>query len=77
MPKPVIGISPGLSILNSKKMGVVKNRKQRVKKKYSGIGLSGGRFRRKRRVGRKKRRRRGRRRRRRKQQSISGELIPW
>jgi hypothetical protein len=72
MPKPVIGISPGISILKKNKMGFsVKTRKHRRhrKKKPPGIGLSGGRFKRKKR-GRKRRRRR------RKHRSIP-ELIPW
>lgn len=62
MPKPVFGISPGITILkNQKQMGfTVKGRKHRSHyKKRPKIGkLGGGRFKRKRRTRKRRRRRR-------------------
>lgn len=73
MPKPLFGISPGLSTSETKNMGyVVKGRKQRRHKKVPGASLTGGRIRRKRRHPRKK----GRKRRHRKRKKKTKNLFP-
>jgi hypothetical protein len=77
MPKPLIGIRPGLS--NSETMGyVIKSRKQRRHKKVPGASLTGGRIKRKRRQPRKKGKRKRHRRRKKKLKNLlpQSTIIP-